>query len=92
MLYEVITVLLSVSAFPLPLESVVNAPISTCHHAFTLPSPEKSFWAGGSVVVVVGGNSVVVVVVGPGGNVVVVVVVVVVEPGRVVVVVVEEGT
>ena len=75
------TVLLSVSVF-VPLESVVNAPLSRFHNAFALPSTEKSFPAGGSVVVVEGGNSVVVV--GPPGKVVVVVR----PPGKVVVVVV----
>ncbi len=81
-----------------PIESVVNAPLSRLHNATALPSREKSFpGSGGSVVVVVvgpGGN-VVVVVVGPGGSVVVVVVgpggsvvVVVVGPGGSVVVVV----
>ena len=80
------TVLLSSRSLPLTVESVVNAPLSTFHHAFALPSPEKSFPAGGSVVVVVPPGKVVVVVVPPGK-----VVVVVVAGGSVVVVVVGEA-
>ena len=79
------TVLGSSRSLPLPEVSVDNGPLSRGHTAATSPSPEKSFWAGGSVVVVVPPGKVVVVVVPPGK-----VVVVVVPPGKVVVVVVGE--